>query len=72
MAVNLSSMGIIGKTSAVTYQVVGHAKTCFILIFGYVMFPTNVDSFTFVKNVLGVVVALMAVFAYTYFKLKNL
>ncbi len=72
MAVNLSSMGIIGKTSAVTYQVVGHAKTCFILVFGYLMFPTNVDGLTLLKNVFGVFVALCGVFAYTYFKLKNM
>ena len=72
MVVNLSSMGIIGKTSAVTYQVVGHAKTCLILVFGYVMFPSNMDSLTLLKNMVGVMIALGGVFAYTYFKLYNL
>ena len=35
LAVNLCSFGLIGKTSAITFQVVGHAKTCLVLVGGY-------------------------------------
>ena len=41
LAVNLCSFGLIGKTSAITFQVVGHAKTCLVLIGGYVLFPSS-------------------------------
>lgn len=37
LAVNLCSFGLIGRTSAITFQVVGHAKTCLVLIGGYVL-----------------------------------
>jgi solute carrier family 35, member E3 len=36
--VNLSIFLVIGKTSAVSYNVLGHAKLCCILVSGYVVF----------------------------------
>ena len=44
LAVNLCSFGLIGKTSAITFQVVGHAKTCLVLIGGYVLFPSKLSD----------------------------
>ena len=41
VSVNVCSFGLIGRTSAVTYQVVGHVKTILIFIFGLIMFPPN-------------------------------
>jgi solute carrier family 35 protein E3 len=60
--------------SNVNSQVVGHVKTCFILIGGYLFFQTtaNVSTTQLAKNIFGVGVAMLGVFAYTYFKLKNL
>jgi solute carrier family 35 protein E3 len=37
LSVNLCTYGLIGKTSPVTYQVVGHAKTILVLIGGFLM-----------------------------------
>ena len=44
LAVNLCSFGLIGRTSAITFQVVGHAKTCLVLIGGYVLFPSKLGD----------------------------
>lgn len=67
--VNISSMTTIGKTSPVTFQVIGHGKTCLILACGYLLFPQrNTSSIELAKNVCGVSVALCGVFAYSYFK----
>lgn len=41
LMVNLCSFGLIGRTSAITFQVVGHAKTCLVLVGGYVFFPSH-------------------------------
>uniref|UniRef100_A0A6V7QRD8 Sugar phosphate transporter domain-containing protein n=1 Tax=Ananas comosus var. bracteatus TaxID=296719 RepID=A0A6V7QRD8_ANACO len=37
VSVNFSTFLVIGKTSPVTYQVLGHLKTCLVLTFGYVL-----------------------------------
>lgn len=68
VAVNVSSMNLIGKTSPVTFQVVGHAKTCLILISGYIMLPDNAQGWDLAKNVIGVLIGLLGVFAYSYYK----
>ncbi len=70
--VNMSSMSLIGKTSAVTYQVVGHAKTCLILATGFFFMTDSTDTLALLKNLAGVAVGLLGVFAYSYFKLKNM
>lgn len=66
--VNIGSTGLIGKTSPVTYQVVGHAKTCLILVAGYVLFPSQDDAASVLKNLFGVVVAMSGVIVYTHLK----
>ena len=38
LAVNFCSFGLIGRTSPITFQVVGHLKTCLVLVGGYVLF----------------------------------
>jgi len=63
--VNLTSYGLIGKTSSITYQVIGHAKTCLILVTGYLFFPpVNQSTSQLVKNVLGIFVAMIGVVLY--------
>ena len=70
--VNISSMTTIGKTSPVTFQVIGHGKTCLILACGYLFFPQrNGNSVELAKNVCGVSVALCGVFAYSYYKVTE-
>lgn len=57
LAVNFTSFGLIGKTGPITFQVVGHAKTCLVLVGGYVLFPAKAqDTQQFYNNITGVAV----------------
>ena len=72
IAVNILSYALIGKTSAVTYQVVGHAKTCLVLIGGYVLVRSTPKSpEELLKNILGVIVAMVGVLLYSWFNLQE-
>ncbi|KAF5446583.1 hypothetical protein F2P56_032201 [Juglans regia] len=63
VSVNFSTFLVIGKTSAVTYQVLGHLKTCLVLAFGYVLLH---DPFSW-RNILGILVAVVGMALYSYF-----
>ncbi|KAI3643631.1 hypothetical protein MP228_005000 [Amoeboaphelidium protococcarum] len=63
IAVNILTYALIGKTSAVTYQVVGHLKTILTLIGGYYLFPQSMPT-----NVYGIVIALIGMFLYSNIK----
>ncbi|GLU02638.1 hypothetical protein SLE2022_198820 [Rubroshorea leprosula] len=62
VSVNFSTFLVIGKTSPVTYQVLGHLKTCLVLAFGYVLLH---DPFSW-RNVLGILVAVIGMVLYSY------
>ncbi|WCJ41007.1 Nucleotide/sugar transporter family protein [Euphorbia peplus] len=63
VSVNFSTFMVIGKTSPVTYQVLGHLKTCLVLGFGYTLLH---DPFTS-RNVTGILVAIFGMGLYSYF-----
>lgn len=63
MSVNFSTFLVIGKTSPVTYQVLGHLKTCLVLAFGYILLR---DPFNW-RNILGIAIALVGMVLYSYF-----
>nr|CAD1839886.1 unnamed protein product [Ananas comosus var. bracteatus] len=63
VSVNFSTFLVIGKTSPVTYQVLGHLKTCLVLAFGYVLLH---DPFSW-RNILGILIALIGMISYSYF-----
>lgn len=63
--VNMSTFMIIGKMSDITYNVAGHAKLCFILAAGYLLFD---NKFSWL-NMGGVVVAITGVIAYSLIKM---
>lgn len=64
VGVNVFTCFLIGKTSALTYQVVGHLKTIFIFVGGYVLFDHDVS-----KNVIcGSAVALLGCVLYSVSK----
>lgn len=63
VSVNFSTFLVIGKTSPVTYQVLGHLKTCLVLAFGYVLLH---DPFSW-RNIFGILVALVGMLLYSYF-----
>ena len=62
--VNVSTFCIVGKTSAVTFTVVGHVKTIGVFLFGFLLFQAVV---TF-KNLVGIAITLAG--AVWYSKLK--
>lgn len=68
VSVNLCSMGLIGKTSAITYQVVGHSKTVLVFLGGFLFFNQIVDA----TNLLGISIAMAGVACYSYVKLHGL
>lgn len=63
VSVNFSTFLVIGKTSPVTYQVLGHLKTCLVLGFGYTLLH---DPFTN-RNIIGILVAIVGMGLYSYF-----
>ncbi|KAH7537659.1 UDP-xylose transporter 3 [Ziziphus jujuba] len=63
VSVNFSTFLVIGKTSPVTYQVLGHLKTCLVLAFGYILLH---DPFNW-RNILGIAIALVGMVLYSYF-----
>ncbi|TQE07258.1 hypothetical protein C1H46_007080 [Malus baccata] len=63
VSVNFSTFLVIGKTSPVTYQVLGHLKTCLVLGFGYTLLH---DPFT-ERNIIGILVAIFGMGLYSYF-----
>ncbi|RHN69825.1 putative sugar phosphate transporter domain-containing protein [Medicago truncatula] len=63
ISVNFSTFLVIGKTSPVTYQVLGHLKTCLVLAFGYVIVR---DPFSW-RNILGILVAMVGMLMYSHF-----
>ncbi|CAK7323525.1 unnamed protein product [Dovyalis caffra] len=62
VSVNFSTFLVIGKTSPVTYQVLGHLKTCLVLAFGYVLLR---DPFSW-RNILGILIAVVGMVLYSY------
>merc|ERR1711871_1884193 len=66
-----ASFGLIGKTSPVTYQVIGHMKTCSILLGGYMLFPVTSDWFQVFKNLFGVLIALFGAVLYGHLSMER-
>ncbi|KAG6477887.1 hypothetical protein ZIOFF_061319 [Zingiber officinale] len=67
VSVNFSTFLVIGVTSPVTYQVLGHLKTCLILSIGYIMLH---DPFTS-RNIAGILVAIFGMALYSYFSVQE-
>jgi len=65
--VNLTIFMLIGKTSPITYNIVGNLKLCLILLSGIVLFS---DPLT-VVNIASILLTLFGVFAYSFFKLRE-
>ena len=55
LGVNISNYLVIGKTSPLTYQVLGHLKTILIIVLGFIFFNKQPDY----RNVLGIVIAMI-------------
>eukprot|EP00118_Oscarella_pearsei_P013736 m.113024 g.113024 ORF g.113024 m.113024 type:complete len:308 (+) comp37446_c0_seq41:3632-4555(+) len=66
-SVNLSIFFIIGKTSPVTYNMVGHLKFCITLLGGYLIFEDSLSM----NQLLGVFLTLTGIMLYTHFKVTE-
>lgn len=66
-SVNLSIYWIIGNTSPVTYNMVGHLKFCIILLGGYFIFHDPLRA----NQMMGVAITLSGIIVYTHFKLAE-
>ena len=62
--VNLSIFLVIGTTSPITYNVLGHCKLTVILITGFTVFGSPIDA----RNITGIILTLSGVIWYTYIK----
>ncbi|CAN4098666.1 unnamed protein product [Withania somnifera] len=62
VSVNFSTFLVIGKTSPITYHVLGHLKTYRVLAFGYALLR---DPFSW-RNILGIVIAILGMILYSY------
>eukprot|EP01013_Petalomonas_cantuscygni_P011029 TRINITY_DN24323_c0_g1_i1.p1 TRINITY_DN24323_c0_g1~~TRINITY_DN24323_c0_g1_i1.p1 ORF type:complete len:364 (+),score=69.48 TRINITY_DN24323_c0_g1_i1:153-1244(+) len=62
--VNLTVFLILGRASPVTYQVVGHFKTCLVIFFGFVALH---QPFVW-KNFVGICVTMCGIMWYTHLK----
>ncbi|KAK8601480.1 hypothetical protein V6N12_051313 [Hibiscus sabdariffa] len=63
VSVNFSTFLVIGKTSPVTYQVLGHLKTCLVLAFGYTLLHDPFNE----RNIIGILIAIFGMGLYSYF-----
>jgi len=67
VCVNFSTFLVIGTTSPVTYQVLGHLKTCLVLSFGYIILK---DPFS-ARNVAGILIAIFGMGLYSYYSVAE-
>mmetsp|Transcript_18393 Transcript_18393/g.45249 ORF Transcript_18393/g.45249 Transcript_18393/m.45249 type:complete len:356 (+) Transcript_18393:37-1104(+) len=65
--VNISIFMVIGKTSAVTYNVLGHFKTCTLFLVDFLVFGRPVE----IRNILGIITTLCGVVWYSQVKLQQ-
>jgi len=65
--VNLSIFLVIGKTSAVTYNVIGYFKLSLVVLGGFLLFQYPVV----LLNILGIIMTLVGIVLYTHIKLSE-
>ncbi|XP_076303357.1 solute carrier family 35 member E3-like isoform X2 [Lasioglossum baleicum] len=65
--VNLTSYWIIGKTSPLTYNMVGHSKFCLLLLGGSLIFNETLA----INQVIGITLTLVGIILYAHVKIKD-
>ncbi|XP_043602204.1 solute carrier family 35 member E3-like isoform X1 [Bombus pyrosoma] len=65
--VNLTSYWIIGKTSPLTYNMVGHSKFCLLLLGGSLIFHETLA----INQVIGISLTLVGIILYAHVKMKD-
>jgi len=64
LLVNITNYEVLGKTSPLTYQVLGHVKTILILFLGFLVFGKESNA----RELTGIAIALGGVVSYTEVK----
>ncbi|GFN88875.1 solute carrier family 35 member e3 [Plakobranchus ocellatus] len=67
-SVNLSIFWIIGNTSPVTYNMIGHLKFCMTLLGGYLLFHDPIQAL----QLMGILCTVAGVVAYTHIKREEM
>lgn len=72
IGVNVTFFMLIGRTSALTYQVVGHVKTTLVFASGFVFFPEAHahDYSKLFKEIFGIIVSMTGMILYSHFQLS--
>ncbi|EFN88536.1 solute carrier family 35 member E3 [Harpegnathos saltator] len=65
--VNLTSYWIIGKTSPLTYNMVGHSKFCLLLLGGALLFRETLA----INQLIGITLTLIGIILYAHVKMKD-
>ncbi|XP_032683337.1 solute carrier family 35 member E3-like [Odontomachus brunneus] len=65
--VNLTSYWIIGKTSPLTYNMVGHSKFCLLLLGGALLFRETLA----INQLIGITLTLVGIILYAHVKMKD-
>lgn len=68
VVMNVSTYGLLGKTSPVTYQVLGQLKTCLIVGLGYVFFDVRAPPMWLAVRFTGVGIAVVGILWYAVLK----
>ncbi|KAI4479332.1 hypothetical protein M0804_011117 [Polistes exclamans] len=66
--VNLTSYWIIGQTSPLTYNMVGHSKFCLLLLGGAIVFHETLAM----NQVIGITLTLTGIILYAHVKMKDI
>mmetsp|Transcript_13236 Transcript_13236/g.40038 ORF Transcript_13236/g.40038 Transcript_13236/m.40038 type:complete len:106 (+) Transcript_13236:915-1232(+) len=64
LGVNVSNYLVLGKTSPLTYQVIGHLKTILTISFGILVLGHDTNA----KNLSGIAIAMLGVVSYSEVK----
>lgn len=65
---NISTYAVLGKTSPITYQVIGQLKTCLIVGLGYVFFDATAPANWLLVRFTGVGIAVIGILSYAWIK----
>mmetsp|Transcript_93684 Transcript_93684/g.260809 ORF Transcript_93684/g.260809 Transcript_93684/m.260809 type:complete len:313 (+) Transcript_93684:105-1043(+) len=71
IVMNVSTYGLLGKASPVTYQVIGQMKTCLIVVLGYVFFDVKAPPGWLAVRFSGVGIAVVGILAYAVLKAEE-
>mmetsp|Transcript_44765 Transcript_44765/g.127830 ORF Transcript_44765/g.127830 Transcript_44765/m.127830 type:complete len:320 (-) Transcript_44765:127-1086(-) len=71
VVMNVSTYGLLGRTSPVTYQVIGQLKTCLIVSLGYVLFDAKVPPFWLAVRFSGAGIAMVGILSYGVLKTEE-